>query len=123
MQESRACNIKHYRVAGLTNRVGDRYFGALQIKLATAKDVLKHYPELLSYLDTSTDEEIQAKLILDDEWNIRVGSKYLLMLGINEKPDIAITAYNQGMFGARSKNSDTFHYTTSVKKYYKELTS
>jgi len=123
MQESRACNVKHYRVAGLTNKVGDRYFGAVQLKLAAAKDVLKRYPELLQYLDTNTDEEIQAKLILDDEFNIRVGSKYLLMLGINEKPDLAITAYNQGVSGAKGINPKTFHYTKAVNKYFKELNS
>jgi hypothetical protein len=36
MQETRACSVKNYRVAGLTNKQGDRYFGCGQIKLAAA---------------------------------------------------------------------------------------
>jgi len=117
MQETRACSVKNYRVAGLTNKVGDHYFGAMQIKLAAAKSVLRTYPDMWKHMDSRTDEEIQAKLILDDEFNIRIGSKYLMMMGINKDPSRAITAYNRGPGGVDYVNVATFEYTNNVKKY------
>lgn len=121
MQESRACSVKNFRVAGLTNKAGDRYFGCGQLKLATAKAVLKQYPALWRYLDSRTDEEIQARLILDDEFNIRVSSKYCLMMGINENPSRAITAYNVGPAGVKNVDYETFDYTNSVKHYSEKV--
>jgi hypothetical protein len=117
MQETRACSIKHYRVSGLTNKVGDRYFGAMQIKLAAAKAVLRTYPEMWKHMESRTDEEIQARLILDDEFNIMIGSKYLLMMGINKDPSRAITAYNRGPGGVDYVNVATFEYTKNVKNF------
>ena len=67
LQESNACYGKNWRVAGLENRVGNRYFGCGQIKLVAARGVLKEFPEMRQYLNTDTDEEIQARLILDDK--------------------------------------------------------
>src|ERR1017187_377171 len=78
MQESKGCDMKNFRVAGLTNRVGDRYFGCGQVKLAAAKAVMGRYPEMWKFLESQTDEELQARLILDDKFNIRVSSKYAL---------------------------------------------
>ena len=117
MQESKAGNLKDYRVAGLSNAVGNRYFGIGQIKVAAAKDVMKSYPEMWKYLDTKTDEELQARLILDDHFNIRMASKYALILGINKNPAFAITAYNKGEGGALLVNSDSHEYTVKVKNH------
>jgi hypothetical protein len=117
MQESKVCNVKNFRVAGLTNKVGDRYFGCGQLKLAAAKAVMKRYPEMWKYLDSRTDEELQARLILDDRFNIRVSSKYCLMMGINNNPNWAITAYNVGPGAVDNVNYETFGYTKSVKHY------
>jgi hypothetical protein len=121
MQETRAGDMKDYRVAGLTNKVGDRYFGVTQIKLAAAKDVMKKYPELWDKFDTKTDEELEARLILDDHFNIRVASKYALMLGMNQDPTKAITAYNQGLGGAEKVEPSTFGYTVKVKQHAAKL--
>lgn len=121
MQESHACTLKNFRVAGLTNKPGDRYFGCGQIKLAAAKDVLIAYPEMRKYLETNTDEEIQARLILDDEFNIRISSKYMLLMGINHNHDMAITSYNQGLGGAKNIDPSTFNYTQRVKGYAKNM--
>lgn len=123
MQESKAGSMNSYRVAGLKNSVGNRYFGIMQLKLAAAMDVMKSYPELWKDFDTKTNEELQAKLILDDKFNIRVGSKYLLMRGINTNPSIAITAYNQGEQGAKMVNNTSFHYTVKVKNYAQRFAS
>ena len=121
MQESRA-GMGNFRVAGLTNAVGNRYFGIMQLKLAAAWDVMKLYPELWVGFDTKTDEELQARLIIDDKFNIRVGSKYLLLRGINKDPTFAISAYNQGDQGAKVVD-ETFHYTVKVKKFAQQFAS
>lgn len=117
MQESLAGKTKHYRVSGLENKVGDRYFGIGQIKLVAAKAVMNRWPEMWSYLETKTDEELQAKLILDDRMNIRIASKYLLLLGINENANFAITAYNRGPGGALNVDPSNFDYTQKVKEH------
>lgn len=121
MQESKAGGMREYRVAGLQNKVGDRYFGVSQIKLAAAKDVMGKHPELWKHLDTKTDEELQARLVLDDEFNIRVASKYALMMGINQNASRGITAYNQGAAGAVGIDSSTHHYNIGVERHVKNV--
>ena len=116
MTESNGCDMKNFRVAGLTNKVGDRYFGCGQIKLNAAKAVMSKYPEMWKYLESQTDEELQARLILDDKFNIRVSSKYVLMMGINNDATRAITAYNTGALGATRVDPETHGYTVKVKK-------
>lgn len=121
MQESHACTLKNFRVSGLTNKPGDRYFGCGQIKLAAAHAVLNAFPEMWKYLETKTDEEIQARLILDDEFNIRISSKYILLMGINQNHDLAITAYNTGLGGAKGIDPSTFNYTQRVNGFAKNM--
>jgi len=121
MQESLAGGLKEFRVAGLTNKPGDRYFGISQIKLAAAKDVMKQYPVLWVKFNTKTDEELQARLILDDQLNIRIASKYLLMAGVNDNPTKAITAYNQGATGALLVDPTTHDYTVKVKGHLQRM--
>jgi hypothetical protein len=118
MQESRAGGMDEFRVAGIQNAPGNRYFGIGQIKLVAAKAVMQRYPEMWKFLDTRTDEELQARLILDDKFNIRVASKYALIMGINHDPVKAITAYNVGP-GAVLTHPDpsSHHYTVKVKKH------
>jgi hypothetical protein len=123
MQESRGCKIStNFRVAGLTNKPNDRYFGCGQIKLAAAKAVLQKYPDMWKYIESGTDEEIQARLILDDEFNIRISSKYLLMMGINNNPNRAITAYNVGPGAVKSvDDTENFAYTKGVRNFSEKL--
>jgi len=122
MQESKAGDMTEYRVAGLRNKASDRYFGVSQIKLAAAKDVMKRYPKLWEYLDTKTDEELQARLILDDRFNIRVASKYALLMGMNEHPNRAVLAYNQGIGGAQRYSDPGSHsYVHGVKAWAKKV--
>lgn len=123
MQESRAGGIQKFRVAGLTNKPGDRYFGIGQIKVAAAKAVLNSYPKLWEGFDTRTDEELQARLILDDKFNVRIASKYLLLMGVNSNPTHAITAYNQGPGGAMAvADKSSFGYTVGVKAHAAQVT-
>lgn len=115
MQESGAGEVKDYRVAGLSNKPGDRYFGIGQVKLAAAKAVMTRYPEMWKFLDTKTDEELQARLILDDEFNIRVASKYAIIVGVNENATRGIGAYNRGPAGINDVDADELQYTKKVK--------
>jgi hypothetical protein len=121
MQETKAGGMQLFRVAGLTNTKGDRYFGVGQIKLATAKEVMSNYPELWKFLDTKTDEELQAKLILDDEFNVRVASKYALLMGMNRDPIAATTSYNLGAGGATMVDPKTHDYTLRVKGFSQRM--
>ena len=84
--------------------------------MSAAKDVMNKYPEMWKFLESKTDEELQARLILDDRFNIRVASKYVIMMGINENPERAITAYNVGSQGSKNVNPKTHDYTRKVKE-------
>lgn len=117
MQESKAGGLDSFRVAGLTNAAGNRYFGIGQIKLVAAKAVMNRYPEMWKHLDTKTDEELQARLIIDDKFNVRIASKYALIMGINENPAKAITSYNMGPGGAMTVDASQHDYTIKVKNH------
>jgi len=119
-QESKAGGMLSYKVAGqeFGLKTMERYYGVPQLKLAAVKDVLKKYPSLGVF---STDEEIVAKLIYDDRWSIRVGSKYLLMVGQGKSPEAALVAYNKGEAGARGVDPSTNHYATSIIKHVQSV--
>jgi hypothetical protein len=123
MQESRAGSLKDFRVAGLTNKPGDHYFGLGQIKLPAAKAVMSRWPVMWGFLESRNDEELQARLILDDKFNIRVASKYLLLMGVNEDPTKAVTRYNLGEAGAQSVVASDHPYTVKVKEHAAKLKS
>ena len=124
-QESRAGGFKGYEVAGdeFGLRFGKRYYGVGQIKVAAAKDVFKRYAEDFPGWTERTDEEIIAYLIMDDKFNIRVASKYLLHVQHNEQTkyvrpiNYAITAYNRGLGNTYGTDFNNWHYTVSVNKY------
>lgn len=102
-------------LAGGAGRIGDtnlpmgkRSYGVLQIKVATAKKVLKKHKNLIPIyfpnrktIKRLRDEEIIIRLIQDDEFNIRVGT---LNFAIHRKQSRswsrAIVAYNMGQNGA-----------------------
>ena len=120
LQESKAGGLKSYRVAG--HELGaktqyTKYYGVGQIKLIAAKEVLKKHPEMWKFMQTREDEEIIANLILNDEFNIRIASKYLLFANNGKVDNMAITAYNQGQAGAKNLNPDTWHYTVKVRAF------
>lgn len=121
MQESKAGSMNSFRVAGLTNSIGNRYFGIGQIKLQAAKAVMSRFPDMWKHLDTKTDEELQARLIVDDKFNVRVASKYALIMGINENPSKALTAYNVGPGGAQTVDASTHPYTQAVKAHAEKV--
>lgn len=121
-QETKAGGMKSFRVAGhdmglATNK---RYYGIGQVKLSAAKDVLKRYPSLNRFSETGTfktDEEIIANLILNDEFNIRISSKYLLMASPSSDMEVKVTSYNQGAAGAKRVDPGTWHYNVGVRAH------
>lgn len=122
LQESKAGGMEKYRVAGQEFGLGpnERYYGVGQIKLAAARDVLKRHPDMWEEFDfhTSTDEEVIAKLINNDRFNITVASRYLLLLrqyGFRTPQELAI-AYNRGPGGARNAGPST-EYSRAVMNH------
>lgn len=117
LQETMAGTIKHHRV--VTPNKNQAYFGAMQIKLVAAKEVLLRWPamfEMYSF-DTRTDDEIKARLIVDDKFNIAVASKYLIILRdtYGYTGAMLLNAYNRGPFGAKRVDS-SFHYGVSAQE-------
>lgn len=128
LQESKAGGMKSYKVAGqeFGLKSNERYYGVAQIKLGATRDVLKAFPELTSKhkLQTDTDEEIIAHLIMNDEFNIEVASKYLTLLSRqNKDTNFVIAAYNKGAGGARSVGEDIINldYVKKVKMFMSKL--
>lgn len=127
LQETKAGAMASYKVAGQEAGLGpnQRYYGVAQIKLAAAQDVLTRYPGLKQEFNfqTQTDEEVIAKLIENDRFNLSVASKYLLILrgyGYDTIGQLAL-AYNQGPGGARNHDSDEHHYSVKVMKHIQGL--
>lgn len=126
-QESKAGGYPGYKVAGdeFGLKVGKRYYGIGQIKVAAARDVFRRFPVEFQTYKKMTDEEVIAHLILDNKFNIRVASKYLWMMGHNEtkrptfvRPtNYAITAYNRGLGNTYDTDYNNWHYTVSVHKH------
>lgn len=122
LQETLAGGLDQYNVAGHEYGLAPnkRYYGLGQIKLSAAKDVLAAYPEMWEQFQfhTRLDEEIIAKLIENEEFNISVASKYLLILrqyGYSSPHELA-KAYNMGPGGARSAGATT-HYSEGVMRH------
>lgn len=127
LQESAAGELHSYKVAGqeyglTTNH---RYYGVAQIKLDAAHEVLKHYPEMWGQFKfhTHTDEEVIAKLIENDTFNIAVASKYLVLLNKMgyKSPRAMAAAYNMGPGGAAGVDVSNNAYAVSVSHHMTKL--
>lgn len=115
MQESSAGEASAYKVV-VDGR--SRFYGLTQITLAAARDVIRKFPQLKKQFkfQTSTDEELVAKLIENDAFNLAVASKYLLILkrfGFDTIKQLAL-AYNQGPGAAKDMDADTLDYVRGV---------
>lgn len=128
LQETLAGGLRSYKVAGheLGLKPNDRYYGVAQLKLSAARDVLRRNPALWEEFNfqTRTDEEIIAKLIEDDRFNLTVASRYLLILrdvyGYNTTRQLAL-AYNQGPTGARQLRGAQHPYPKKVMRHLQRL--
>jgi hypothetical protein len=127
LQETVAGSLASYKVAGqeFGLKTNERYYGITQLKLAATRDVLAKYPNMKSEFkfQSNTDEEVIAKLIENDRFNLSVASKYLMVLksaGYNTISQLAL-AYNQGAEGAKGKDADTNHYSRGVLNHISNL--
>jgi hypothetical protein len=106
-------------IAGKLGPVGDsnlpfgkKSYCPMQIKLGTAKDVLKTY----NMKAPKTDEELLVKLLTDDIYCIKLGALYFKMLHNKLKNwEKAVLSYNQGIGGMKAKR-DPNNYVRKVRK-------
>jgi soluble lytic murein transglycosylase-like protein len=100
--------------------VGKRSYGVMQVKVTAARDMLNKHPELGVF---RSDEELIARLMIDDEFNIRVASKYISYLMKKARTEErALVAYNIGLSAAREVDDPTeFKYVKAVKRYVTEI--
>lgn len=122
------CNGKKWQTHGVV--VGDmnskgmpRSLGIMQVQVPTARWVNSKYPELFrnqyGYI-TPSDEEIAIDLLIDNKFNILIGSHfYKLMLSYRHgNMNKAILSYNRGM----GKNlTDVNDYVRKVKHWRKTI--
>lgn len=89
-----------YGIVGDTYAVfGDRSYGLCQVKLQTARYVLRKYPELGTF---KTDEHLLVALITDNEFNAKVGARYYrMMVDRFGNWRQALIAYNAGPGNAK----------------------
>jgi len=122
LQESHAGTLKRYNVVGQEYGLTPtkRYYGVAQIKLSATWDVMKKWPALWSqfHFHTHTDDELIAKLIENDVFNMTVASRYLMILrdtyGFTTPAQLA-TAYNKGPGGAKDVDADTNEYALAMQ--------
>lgn len=108
------------RMGHMTAPVGKRSYGVMQVKVTAARDVLN---EFSTFGQFRADEELIAKLLSDDEFNIRIASKFLVQLsnkvGLTER---ALVAYNIGLRSSRSiDNPKSFEYVVRTKGHLMEV--
>lgn len=108
------------RVGHRTAPVGKRSYGVMQIKVSAASDVLDEHPQLGT---SRTEEELIVRLMTDDEFNIRIASKYLLFLRAKTNSDAeALVAYNMGLRASkRFEAHEDFYYVKSVTRYFESV--
>ena len=108
------------RMGHLTAPVGKRSYGVMQVKVIAARDVLNEFSEFGRF---RADEELIVKLLSDDEFNLRVASKFLLQLSNRVGvPERALVAYNIGMRASyRIDDPTAFKYVLKTKNYLEEI--
>lgn len=114
MQETIAGQLG--RLGHLSAPLGKRSYGVMQVKVIAARDVLAWKPE---FAEALTEEHLIARLIADDEFNLKVASAYLKYLRKNSDSDHqALVAYNLGPNGAKQIMDPTqYRYVLSVERY------
>lgn len=118
LQESIAGQLG--RVGHRTAPVGKRSYGVMQVKVSAASDTLEEHPQLGVL---RTEEELIVRLMTDDEFNIRVASKFLLFLRDKTSSDAeALVAYNMGLRGSkRFEVHEDLQYVKSVNRYFEAI--
>lgn len=118
MQETIAGQLG--RMGHMTAPVGKRSYGVMQVKVTAARDVLNEFSEFGRF---RADEELIVKLLSDDEFNLRIASKFLLQLsnkvGI---PERALVAYNIGLRASyQIAEPQSFKYVLATNGHLEEV--
>ncbi len=116
--------------AGAANKIGDisqpvgmRSYGRMQIKVSTVRHMLLWHPELLrKYFNGQPvsqllDEDIIVVLLTNDNANIEMASKIFEIKMKDTKGNWAkaVASYNLGSYGARNINNHTkFPYVVDI---------
>lgn len=118
MQETIAGHLG--RIGHMTAPVGKRSYGVMQVKVTAARDVLRDHK---SFGRFRSDEELIAKLLTDDEFNIQVASKFFLLLNKHAKTvDRSLVAYNIGLRASRKVASpEQFKYVVKAKRHLEHV--
>ena len=130
LQETRA-GAYGDRIGDTNLPVGRRSYGVMQMKVATARKVLKKYPTLVAnYFPNRKDykrlrdEEIIIKLIQDDEFNIRLAAlNFVIHRKLSKNWAQSVVAYNTGQ-GAANKISEPkkhVYYGKILKRLVSEV--
>lgn len=108
------------RMGHMTAPIGKRSYGVMQVKVTATRDVLNEYSEFGEF---RADEEIIARMLSDDEFNIRIASKFLLQLSAKVKTmDRALVAYNVGLGGSTGVSEPRqFKYVVAARGYLQEV--
>lgn len=108
------------RIGHMTARVGKRSYGVMQVKVSAARDVLKKHKHFGRF---RSDEELIVALMTDDEFNMRIASKFLIFLGQKtDSVEAALVAYNIGLRASRKINDpEYFKYVVRTKRNLKEV--
>ena len=119
------------RIGDINLPIGKRSYGVMQVKVATARKVLKKYPKLVEKyfpvrkeLKRVRDEEIIIKLIQDDEFNIRLASlNFLMHRKASKNWAQAVVAYNTGQGKANKIREHKKHqyYLKVLNKLIKDV--
>lgn len=118
MQESIAGQLG--RLGHLSAPLGKRSYGVMQVKVVAARDVLSWHPELG---DFPSDDQLIARLITDDEFNLRVASAYLKYLRKRTGSDHeALVAYNVGPSAAKHVvDPAQYRYVLGIERYLSKV--
>jgi hypothetical protein len=118
MQETIAGQLG--RMGHMTAPVGKRSYGVMQVKVTAARDVLNKYSEFGQF---RADEELIVALLSDDEFNIRIASKFLLQLGGRGRAmERSLVAYNIGLTASRAVDDPhSFKYVLGARSYLDEV--
>lgn len=100
-------------VGDIQNGFGKRSYGLMQIKLLAANKILQLHPNLKhEYFQNRpiTYDELIARLILDNQFNVTVGMYYLEYLHdrFHLSWDEAVRAYNQGIVNRWNYKAHTY---------------
>lgn len=108
----------NYGIVGDTKAsFGDRSYGLCQVKLLTARAVLKRHPEFGKF---TTNEHLLVALIGDDEFNVRIAAAYFkMMIDRFDNWRQAIVAYNAGPSNA-IKGRDPQNYANKIGKIIRQ---